>query len=608
MLSQEDYLDKLLKGLTEDTEEPADGTAELQAGDTERLVADMDETDEKMSEESALSEEEIEQMLQANSAAGPEPRQDSETSEEDLMSLLEKAGEDSDDLQDIRDMLQKADNNEAVDEDLIAMLQGIPDTAGETDSPEEVSELLGGMEENAEEELTGRRRKALEKKRLKEEKAAAKKAARDARKAEKLARKAARGKKAEASETEASEMDAPEAGLAEAGLSEAESQEAELPEVLLPETEVSDGGSTVPESVPQDIEEPIAVDMSAIDDLLNLGDEAVETFSEAAGETQSELTAEKAETRGKKKLFSRILDFLTEEEEEEPRRGTEDIPLSDENRQVLEEMDQEENGKKGKKRKKKPQKDKKGKKDTKAGEGDAGDEDEDAGDGKKGKKEKKAKKPKKEKPPREKAPVDRKNKISLRKLMPILLAGVSLLCVIMLLVNFGGDFVVKREARKAFYAEDYETCYQELYGKELNETERVMFGKSESILRIRLWMREYELFADEGAEVEALDVLIQSVNEYAGVYEYALQWNAEDDVSVIYSRILGILQDKYGLTEEQALEIAAEPDDVEYTRLVTAAAQGKGYVSRDTAPVRGKEELPDMLPEERQFPENNGGR
>lgn len=615
MPSQEDYLDELLKGLTGDDGESAENVVTEESvehiADSAKTVdtADIAETADIVdAAESDFDMSEIEELLKAgadesvssdsvdevsadvvsadvvsaeelkgNADEAAEPQIDSdETSSEteDLMSLLEKAGEDSD-LQDIHDMLQKSDNNEAVGEDLIAMLQELPDEEVETDS--------------AEGELTERQKLALEKKCLKEEKAAKKRAAKEAKKAERLAKKL---------EKKAAKGGTPGAEVADAEpLADSAAQEAGI-------SQLSDDPGDSLEAVAESVAAALAVD----DALLNLSAES-EAYGETVKEEHVEELAGKREGKEKKNLFSRILDFLTEEdeEEEETQHGTEDIPLSDENRQVLEEMDQEEPGKKGKKGKKakKSNKAKKGKASVdEAVEG----EDEEAEDSGADKKNKKAKKPKKEKVPKEKTPVDPRNKISLKKLLPIFLVGASLLFVIMLLVNFGGDFVVKREARKAFYEEDYETCYQELYGKKLNESEQVMFGYSESILRIRLWMREYELFADEGAEVEALDVLIQSVHDYAELYEYAVKWNADDNVIEVYSRILDILQDKYGLTEAQALEIAAEPDDVEYTRLVTAVAKGEAYGSLRSGTVQKQGKLPDMLPEEQQFPENNGGR
>ncbi len=513
----------------------------------------------------SMSEEDVEQALQANRAELQNGDMAPDAMDEDLMNLLQ--GTDNSELQDIHDMLQKSDNNEALDEDLSAPVQG------SFGSEQSTAQNLSGTAE-AGEGLSERQRKALEKKRLKEEKAAAKRAAKEAKKAAKLAKK-----------TGQSQMDAWQSVDMDQDSGQGDKAAQEQSDL-----NAGDAG---------DMDESLSVDMSAIDNLLEFDDGLEGTDAADAADAASGKPSQ-----GKKKgLFARILDFLTEEdedEEEQKEKGTENIPLSDENKNILAEMDQEESGKKGKKGKK-AKKAKKGKAGAADAEGE-GEGDEEAG----GKKAKKAKKPPKEKKPKEDVPKGPKKKLPVKQLMPVVLTGVTVLFVILLLVNLGGDFTVKRNAHKAYYQEDYETCYQELYGRKLNESEKVMFGKSESILRIRLWMREYELFYSEGAEVEALDILIQSVKDYAQLYEYAVEWNAGGEVSAVYEQMLDILQNQYGLTEAQALEIAAEPDDVEYTRLVTAAAQGQGYHSGG-ADASGSPDLPHMLPEEKQFPENNGG-
>lgn len=136
-----------------------------------------------------------------------------------------------------------------------------------------------------------------------------------------------------------------------------------------------------------------------------------------------------------------------------------------------------------------------------------------------------------------------------------------------------------------------------------------MFHKSESILRIRVWLREYELLAKEGSKLQALDSLIQSVDGYPALNEFASQWNASSEVSQIYDEILRILSDKYGLSQEQAQEIAATPDDITYTKKVMAIVNGSGFGSwnrpEETDSKEGEEEdnqtLADMLPEEEEL-------
>lgn len=85
------------------------------------------------------------------------------------------------------------------------------------------------------------------------------------------------------------------------------------------------------------------------------------------------------------------------------------------------------------------------------------------------------------------------------------------------------------------------------------------------------------MLAGEGNDLKALDSLIQSVYEYPALYEYAFRWDAEIEVSEVYNSILDALYGKYGVTEEQAQEIAALKSDIEYTRAVMALAGSSGY-------------------------------
>ena len=83
-----------------------------------------------------------------------------------------------------------------------------------------------------------------------------------------------------------------------------------------------------------------------------------------------------------------------------------------------------------------------------------------------------------------------------------------------------------------------------------------MYSKSESILTIRMWLREYEVFVNEGSELEALDSLLQAVHDYPSLLNYATEYNAQDEVTVAFQEILNVLSQKYGLSQEEAQEIA----------------------------------------------------
>ena len=273
--------------------------------------------------------------------------------------------------------------------------------------------------------------------------------------------------------------------------------------------------------------------------------------------------------------------FYEEDEEDEEENQ---LQLSEENKQILDEM--------GKDQKKKGKKEKKPKKEKAA-------------------KEKKPKKEKKRKEKKEKIPEVPEKKLSLKKVIPIVVVCISLGAVILLLSSFLTEYMTRRSGRKAYYAGDYQTCYQNFFGKELDETEQVMYSKSESILTIRMWLREYEVFVNEGSELEALDSLLQAVHDYPSLLNYATEYNAQDEVTVAFQEILNVLSQKYGLSQEEAQEIADISNNVEYTQRVMTVLQKLGLESwdmpqivEDATPSNDGEEaaeLPDPLPEEKEI-------
>lgn len=562
-----------------------------------------------------LSEEEIERLLAEGAGTGLEDSAVKEPIRDDVLEMLEDA--DDDDLWDIQDMLKKSDRNEAID-------------AGEDSAPQQeenpADKLLADIEGAGEAEtpMDPKARKALEKqqkaeekKRLKEEKASRRKAAKEAAKAQKAAKRQLKSRDAAEPEESEEPAEQKEEGIQEYDL---------LLDKDLLDSIVSDAGNLgreEKERAPKEggfslnelgREYDAARDREYISESEGTKVENVEPAKKEAVEDGimevdmdevdalipdiSNTVGEEPEKNKKNGLMTKIISMLMEEEEEPE---NEDIPISEENQEIIRDLDNEDKGKKGKKAKK-PAK-KQGKK-----------------------KEKKKKPPKPAKPPkakkvREAEPYTGK-KITFRKALPILLLGATVGAVVFIFVSLVTDFSVKQEASDAYRNGDYATCYESLYGKTLNDEQQKMLGKSESILYMEQMYNKYEIILKRGTETEALDSLIQIVNDYPQVSEYAAEWEALPEVSEVYSRILAVLDEKYHLTEEQAREIAEIKSNIEYTRAVTAVAEGKGYNSSDAPvspqvpaepdaglegtpedgagaqPEEGTDPLPDELPEE----------
>ena len=632
-------------GLPEDLSESSGKLADIQAESA--VDGDWDETDvsdilgELDGEEgigdmsgsldldsvSEMTEEEIEKLLVSNDESVSEDflqSSDEDLSDEDVLKMLEES--DDSELQEIQELLTKSDRNEAVDDLFVEVSQ---------DAPGEETEGVGLAENDRKDTAENKKMSAREKKELarakrqeKKEQAAARKAEK---KAAKEAAKAARKKGAKPGQSPENQVKAEEPMLSE-------DFEAEPDMSVLDSIITEAGGEKMPQAGEDDLlfdggeKDPVLAELEdIIDNAVGPEPEAEEAAAEAPegeddlglgldglfgdddvdaalleGEGASDfpdfLEVDSAEAdafipernksagqeeKGKKPLLSKLMDFLSEEDPEEE---NEDIKLSQENEGILKDLDKEKGGKGSGGKKGKAKKEPKPKKE----------------------KPKKEPKPKKEKPPKEKPPKENTGtpgkKISFKRVLPILLIGVSLGVLLFVFVNAAAEYTDKKTARTAYYEGDYRTCYTNLFGKDLTESESIMFGKSESILYIRLWMREYEMFVEEGSEVKALDSLIQTVNSYPELYEYAERFNAGPDVAADYATILNILESKYGLTESQVREIAAERSYVQYTRIVTAIAGGKTYDNWDAPekPVTPEntdvdDGMSDPLPEEEEL-------
>ena len=580
MPSQDEYLDNLLKGIESENTENGDAEVPEVAGEMKMPeateipeAAEMPEAAETVETQEPKEEStpqidmsDMDDLLQsalnaqkADSVA-IHPEETASMSEDEINRLLQQSQEQA-------ESTSGQEGNDAND-DLIKMLENADDE-GLSQILDQVTPESAVAEETAEqpEEGDGKRRK----KRKKKEKAPKEK---DGKKKPGFFE---RFKKKPKEELET----APE----EAKKVQPEGEEL-TPEI--PETVSSASENSGTSGLDDDLDALLAGAFPEQPDSDSTGNAAGEPESadvmdilKAAG---ADIVDEPEQKKEKKGFFAKLLDLFTEEDEEE--EEADQLQLSDENKKILEEMGKGGKKKKGKKEKK-PKKEKQPKP----------------------KKEKK----KKEKPEKEEKPAVPEKKLSPKKIIPIVVVCISLGAVILLLGNFLADYTAKRSGREAYYAGDYQTCYQNLMGKDLDETEQVMYSQSESILTIRMWLREYEVFVNEGSELEALDSLLQAVRDYPTLLNYATQWNAQDEVSLAFQDILNILSQKYQLSQEEAQRIADISDNVEYTKNVMLVLQKLGLGSwefpqgtlTEEAPVQNTGEteaqLPDPLPEEKEI-------
>lgn len=260
--------------------------------------------------------------------------------------------------------------------------------------------------------------------------------------------------------------------------------------------------------------------------------------------------------------FQRFIDFLMEEEPEE------EAPK--------------------KKKKEKKEKKEKGKKAAKAVQTQASDENEaileelETEDKKNGKKKGKTRKNKERK--KEKRKEKKKEQITEetgRRLPRKIVIGIFAACFSVMVLLIVVDLLLPKtiavkEARKAYYNHDYKTAYENLAGRDLNSSDSLIRDKATTLM---LLQRQYESFVNYykmGNDLEALNALLKGCDVYMELKDKAAGQNVLTELDDIHSYILDSLEYIYGISEEEATMLYRIENDEEYTmRLQEIAEKGK---------------------------------
>ncbi len=323
----------------------------------------------------------------------------------------------------------------------------------------------------------------------------------------------------------------------------------------------------------------------------------------ADAESVSEDTVEK-KVKDKKEpgALGQFFKALLEDEEEENTEGNADAP-ADENDELLKQLEEE--GKKGKKKKEKKEKKEKKKKDKKGKQqaSEEGAEDNIGGDeedGKAKKKKKKREKKRKEKTEETSLVSERSKKVLSKKSFMVLIAFcASVIAIIVCLSAFIPDYVEKKQAREAFYHGDYETAHVLLYGKNLNESDKLILERVTVVLQLERKLEAYYFHEESGKKAEALDALMQGISYYQELPDKNV-YGAGDELQLSYQKVLEILNQKYDVDEAKALEIIA-CDDIRYSQWIYSVAEGLEFdiPKEEQVEQEAEQEGPqDILPEE----------
>ncbi|MCM1160913.1 MAG: hypothetical protein NC412_06790 [Roseburia sp.] len=269
-------------------------------------------------------------------------------------------------------------------------------------------------------------------------------------------------------------------------------------------------------------------------------------------------------------FFSNLMDFLMEEEEEE-----EEEPKPE----------------------KKNKKEKKGKKKAKSGNGPASEENEAILDeleeedkkNKKKKKPKKVKKQPKEKNQEEPSKEDGK-KLPKKMVIRIFVMCFSVMILLIIPAMLLPEVFSLRDARKAYYNEDYKTAYENLLGKSLNSSDSLLLEKATILMRLQ---RKYDSFVNYhkmGKETEALNALLEGCSLYIQLEPQAQEQGISNELSQIRQDLLDNLEYLYGVTEDQAGVLISIEDDAVYTEEVERIAGSNDEITGGSIPAYRSDE------------------
>lgn len=507
-------------------EQLLDTSQELDSEEVEEWKADIDsllaQTEVQEPEDIVISDdsdnEESVQAEESMESAGDF----SDMEEADITDLIDNMENSDSDLDEINSLLKKADKNQSVDDDMLALLESIDENAGDNNADDDFDIFSEDMPETQKPETVQVDRKKAKGKKQKGKKA---------------------GKKPSNTKLFVKKDD---------------SEDSEL------ETGI--------QSVLNDEDDDFQ-DNLLLEGLQDSGPGENRKSADDGGKEEDK----KEKTPG---FLARFLAYISQEEEEPD-------TASDENAEILKELSKEDKAKKEEKKKKKAEKKEKGKN----------------AKGKKEAKPKKEKKPKpvKEKKEKEKTPWENPFRILTAKhVIAILAFCATIIASICIFVTFLPQYADKENAREAFYQGNYGKVYELFYNKKLSGNDEIIFDRAKTILILDRKLKSYYNNIALNQELEAVDALIRGVECYwslEGVDEYGVR----AEIDSIYQQICIILENNYGITPDDAIEIY-KYDNVTYTQRLTDAINGIGDSLMEEEPEAGEEDVPlDVLPEEEEL-------
>lgn len=320
--------------------------------------------------------------------------------------------------------------------------------------------------------------------------------------------------------------------------------------------------------------------------------------------SESEEKEADGKSKEKKGLFAKLLGFMFDSDEDEEEEGSEGGEKdkkagkgknkkgakANDNASIEAELEEED------KKSKKNKKDKKDKKD------------------KKEKKEKKPKASKGDKKQKEETEEKQKSSIKTRGIIFAALFCMTVLAIVLVIAVLVPKNLAKKEARAAYYAHDYETASNKLYGMKLNDSDRLIYEKASLLYRIELFVQKADAYKVMGDDLKRLDALLQTWNECNRLSVDARLLSITEEMDDYRNRVTETIAAEYNISEEDIKELC-DMKPVYYTIAIEKIIANEDFKEampdngneiktesgEDTElPEADEEEIPDLLPEEQE--------
>lgn len=302
------------------------------------------------------------------------------------------------------------------------------------------------------------------------------------------------------------------------------------------------------------------------------------SFDEAEINELLDSEVSEKEQAGEKKGFfhklSRLL-FGEDDEEEEAAANGGRIPeigeienLSDENLDILRDLEGQKAASKEEEKAKKKQL-KKEQKEQKAKE---------RAEKKAEKAKKKAEKPKKEKKPKEPKVVEKTKPLPKGPVVLIMLIGLSLVVLVNLLSNLVGYSTQVSEAKNYYEQGRYAEAYACFSGQKVKEVDQQLYDRARVAAYVGQQLDNYKTYQQQNMYAEALNALICGVGRYDKNIEEAISLGIVAEYDGMMEELTGYLSTGYNVTVDQARELYAIRDKEEFTYAVYDIIDGLGLV------------------------------